>query len=166
MELFSGMTARDHLLVARRACHGGTSFLRDVIGQSQPSAEERESCDRVLDLLGLMSDADRPIEALSLGRGRLVELGRALVTEPRLLFLDEPSSGLDRQETLDMGSVLTTVQEGSDLAILLVEHDVPMVQRLASRLFVLDAGQLIASGPATEVFDDPAVRAAYLGSGL
>ena len=166
MELFSGMTVRDHLLVAARASHGGGSFFRDAIGRSHPSAEERESCDHTLDLLGLRDDAERPIEALSLGRGRLVELGRALMTQPKLLFLDEPSSGLDRQETHDMGTVLTTLQERSDLAILLVEHDVPMVQQLATRLFVLDAGQLIASGPAAEVFDDPAVRTAYLGTGL
>ena len=132
MELFSGMTAATTCSwQSGRACTVA-DFLRDVIGRSQPTDEEREGCDRVLDLLGLMPDADRPIEALSLGRGRLVELGRALVTEPRLLFLDEPSSGLDRQETLDMGTVLTSVQEDSDLAILLVEHDVPMVQRLTT----------------------------------
>jgi branched-chain amino acid transport system ATP-binding protein len=166
IELFSGMNVRDHLLVAERARHGGGGFLRDAVGRSHPTADELERCDRMLDLLGLSPDADRPIESLSLGRGRLVELGRALMTEPKLLFLDEPSSGLDRRETHDMGTVLRAVQERSDTAILLVEHDVPMVQRLATRLYVLDAGHLIASGPTREVLDDPAVRAAYLGVGV
>ena len=71
--------------------------------------------------------------------------------EPRLLFLDEPSSGLDQNETDEMGDVLQTVQSERGTAILLVEHDVPMVERLASRTYVLDCGLLIAAGPTAEV---------------
>jgi branched-chain amino acid transport system ATP-binding protein len=112
----------------------------------------------------LSDDATRPIEALGLGRGRLVELARALVTEPRLLFLDEPSSGLDSGETEEMGDVLEHVRRHRDLAILLCEHDVPFVERLASRTAVLDCGRLIAVGPTAEVLARPEVRAAYLGA--
>ena len=94
----------------------------------------------MLGLLGLDDVADRPIEALSLGRGRLVELGRALMTDPRLLLLDEPSSGLDQHETRDLVRTLQDVQREHGTAILLVEHDVEMVQAFASRLYVLDFG--------------------------
>lgn len=84
--------------------------------------------------------AEYPIESLSLGKGRLVELARALMCQPQLLFLDEPSSGLDIAETHEMATVLETVQRDQGTAILLVEHDVPLVERLASRTYVLDVG--------------------------
>jgi branched-chain amino acid transport system ATP-binding protein len=114
-------------------------------------------------LLGLMDVADKPIESLSLGRARLVELGRALMTEPMLLLLDEPSSGLDQTETMELVGTLQEVQRERGTAILLVEHDVEMVQAFASRLYVLDFGVIIASGATAEVMDDEAVRRAYLG---
>jgi branched-chain amino acid transport system ATP-binding protein len=79
------------------------------------------------------------------------------------MFLDEPSSGLDRNETIEMGTALETVRQRHGTAVVLIEHDVPMVQRLASRTYVLDYGQLIASGPTEQVMADDRVRAAYLG---
>jgi len=85
---------------------------------------------------------------------------------PPLLSLDEPSSGLDVQETEVMGDVMLTVQREKGTAILLVEHDVPMVEKLASRTYVLDCGQLIAEGPTADVLSSPAVRAAYLGEAV
>jgi branched-chain amino acid transport system ATP-binding protein len=103
---------------------------------------------------------------LSLGRGRLVELARALMCQPTLLFLDEPSSGLDHRETDEMCQVMTTVQADRGTAILLVEHDVPMVERLAQRTYVIDVGRMIADGPTKDVLALPAVRAAYLGQGV
>lgn len=162
MELFSGMSVRDHLVVADRVRQGRHGVVRDLLARSR-SGEERQRVDEVLDLLGLARDAERPIEALSLGRGRLVELGRALVARPRILFLDEPSSGLDRQERREVGDVMLEVQRTSGVAVVLVEHDIPMVQRLARSLYVLDAGRVIASGDVGAVLDDPGVRAAYLG---
>jgi branched-chain amino acid transport system ATP-binding protein len=163
IELFTGMSVRDHLLVAARAHRVRGSFFRDVANLSRPTAAERERTDATLSLLGLEVDADRPIEALSLGRGRLVELGRALMTEPLLLFLDEPSSGLDLHETSEMADALERVRSEQGTAILLVEHDLDLVRRVAERLYVLDLGRLIAEGPTAAVLDDPAVRRAYLG---
>ncbi|MFL6243833.1 MAG: ATP-binding cassette domain-containing protein, partial [Acidimicrobiia bacterium] len=142
----------------------GTGRLwKDVLNLAGPSPEERARVDHVLELLGLTDVADRPIESLSLGRGRLVELGRALMTEPLLLLLDEPSSGLDQGETMELVGTLQEVQRERGTAILLVEHDVEMVQAFASRLYVLDFGVVIASGPTATVMDDEAVRRAYLG---
>jgi branched-chain amino acid transport system ATP-binding protein len=166
IELFVGMTVRDHLLVAARAHHKRGGLWRDLIGRSGPTAEERELCDATLALVGLDDVADRPAESLSLGKGRLVELARALMCQPKLLFLDEPSSGLDRHETESMGVVLQTVVAERGTAILLVEHDVPMVERLATRTYVLDLGRLIAEGTTAEVLSHPEVRAAYLGQGV
>lgn len=166
IELFAGMTVREHLLVAERARTARGGLWRDLIGRSAPRPAERERCERVLDLVGLDEVADAPAESLSLGKGRIVELARALMCDPTLLFLDEPSSGLDVSETSVMGDVLLTVQREQRTAILLVEHDVPMVERLASRTYVLDCGTRIAEGPTAEVLADPAVRAAYLGQGV
>jgi branched-chain amino acid transport system ATP-binding protein len=85
------------------------------------------------------------------------------MTEPLLLLLDEPSSGLDQHETADLVSTLQEVQRERGTAILLVEHDVEMVQSFATRLYVLDFGTMIASGPTADVMSDDAVRRAYLG---
>jgi ABC-type branched-subunit amino acid transport system ATPase component len=163
IELFGGMSVRDHLLVAERTRLGTGRFWKDCLNLAQPSADERERADRALELLGLDDVADRPVESLSLGRGRLVELGRALMTEPLLLLLDEPSSGLDQHETQDLVRTLHDIRRERGTAILLVEHDVEMVRAFAERLYVLDFGTLIAQGATSEVMADEAVRKAYLG---
>ncbi len=163
IELFAGMTVVEHLLVAARARRGNAHLWKDVVGLDRPTADDREDAARTLELLGLTDVAERPIEALSLGRGRLVEVGRALMSEPKLLLLDEPSSGLDRSETAELTETLEVVNRERGTAILLVEHDVEMVQRFASRLYVLDFGTLIAEGPTRTVMSDPSVRRAYLG---
>jgi branched-chain amino acid transport system ATP-binding protein len=163
IELFAGMTVEEHMLVAERARHGTGRLWKDVLNLSRPTADEQRRVSHTLDLLGLTKFADRPIEALSLGRGRLVEVGRALMTEPLLLLLDEPSSGLDQNETVELVETLRQVQRERGTAVLLVEHDVEMVQSFASRLFVLDFGTLLASGETADVLADDSVRRAYLG---
>jgi branched-chain amino acid transport system ATP-binding protein len=163
IELFAGLSVLDHLLVADRAQRYRGALGRDLLGWSHPTAAELERCHAVLGLVGLSDDADRPAEALTLGRGRVVELARALMCEPRLLFLDEPSSGLDASETGDMAVVLDRARAARDLTILLCEHDVPFVEWLATRTYVLDSGHLIAEGPTDEVLARPEVRRAYLG---
>lgn len=163
IELFAGMTPRDHFLVAERVRNGRGALWKDVLGLGRASGDENARVDAMLELLGLGPVADRPIESLSLGVGRLVEIGRALMTEPKLVLLDEPSSGLDRHETETLGAQLRAVQQERGFAILLVEHDVEFVRSLVERVFVLDFGTLIASGLTDEVFADTAVRKAYLG---
>ena len=162
MELFAEMTAREHLQVAERV-HGKGGLLRDLCNKGGPTTEERSNVDEILELLGIAAIADRPVESLSLGHGRLVELGRALATEPRLLLLDEPSSGLDRIESEALGDVLVRVVQARGIGVLLVEHDLEMVRRITSRLYVLELGRLLAEGATPVVLDNTEVRRAYLG---
>jgi branched-chain amino acid transport system ATP-binding protein len=163
IELFTGMTVREHFLVAERVRNGRGSLLKDLLFLGRPSADENQRSQAVIDLLGLTAVADRTVESLSLGAGRLVEVGRALMTQPKLLLLDEPSSGLDRDETAELARTLLTVQRDRGIAILLVEHDVDFVRGFVERVYVLDFGTLIASGETQSVFADSAVRKAYLG---
>ncbi len=163
LELFSGMTVREHFLVTERARNRSGHLWKDLLNLSKPTSQERELAQRMIDLLNLQKEADEPVESLSLGRGRLVELGRALMTQPKLLLLDEPSSGLDVKETAALAERLRIVQEDYEFAVLLVEHDVEMVQSLVTRLYVLEFGTMIASGPTSEVLGTDVVRKAYLG---
>ena len=142
---------------------GAAGSGRTCSGWAGPSHREIARCDAVLDLLGLGDLADEPIERLSLGKGRLVEVGRALMTDPKLLLLDEPSSGLDREETAALAETLRSVQAERGFAILLVEHDVELVSAFTQRCYVLDFGSMIADGATAAVLADPAVRRSYLG---
>jgi branched-chain amino acid transport system ATP-binding protein len=163
IELFVGMTPREHFLIADRIRSGKGALWKDMIHRGGPTAAEQERAQETLDLLGLTPVADRVVESLSLGVGRLVEIGRALMTLPRVVLLDEPSSGLDRAETAELERTLLTVHKERGIAILLVEHDVDLVRNFVERVYVLDFGTLIAEGPTDAVFADTAVRKAYLG---
>lgn len=163
IELFADNSVRDHLFLAERMRRGTGSLWRDLIGIGGPTKDELRQCDEVLDLLGLRPLADEPIERLSLGQCRLVEVGRALMTEPKILLLDEPSSGLDREETMALAATLREVQAEQGFAILLVEHDVELVVDFTTRSYVLDFGSLVATGTTRDVLASPEVRAAYFG---
>ncbi len=163
IELFAESTVREHLLIAERTRRGDGRLWKDLLGRGRPRREEIARCDEVLELLGLAQLAEEPIERLSLGKGRLVEVGRALMTDPKLLLLDEPSSGLDRDETADLARTLQDVQAAQGFAILLVEHDVELVSSFTERCYVLDFGCLIASGPTADVMASDEVRTAYFG---
>ncbi len=163
IELFGDTTVAEHLLIAERVRRGDGALWKDLLGRGRPTPDEISRCGEVLDLLGLTDLAEEPIEALSLGQGRLVEVGRALVTGPRLLLLDEQSSGLDRTETDTLAATLAEIQRQKGFAVLLVEHDVELVAAFTERTYVLDFGHLIADGPTGEMMADDRVRAAYLG---
>lgn len=164
IELFAEATVREHLVVAERTRRGDGSLWKDLLGRGRPSRDEIERCDRILDLLGLGGQGEQPSEHLSLGQGRLLEVGRALMTEPRLLLLDEPSSGLDHDETVDLARTLRAAQEDRGFAVLLVEHDVDFVADFTDRALVLDAGRQIAAGPTAAVLASDVVRESYLGT--
>jgi len=129
------------------------------------SPGEKEKVDGLLELLHLTQVAMAPVAALPLGVIRLVEVGRALASEPRVLLLDEPLSGLDLHGTENLITVFRRIVDQSDdgLSLVIVEHDVAAVLALSDSVVVLDFGQRIAVGTPEGVRSDPAVRAAYLG---
>jgi branched-chain amino acid transport system ATP-binding protein len=155
LEAFSSLSARENVLVA---------------------AEQRKAWDRspyspaavadgLLALVGIADVANYMVGTLPTGTARLVELARALALNPRVLLLDEPSSGLNEEETRSMAALLRRlVADG--LAVLLVEHDMSFVMGTCELIYVLEFGQIIATGAPEEIQSDPAVQAAYLGSGV
>jgi ABC-type branched-subunit amino acid transport system ATPase component len=165
VELFDELTVREHVVLAHRVRTRRRRLLLDLAGLGhREDRAEREAVDSTLALVGLERVANAPARTLGLGTARLVELARAIATRPRLLLLDEPSSGLDARETDMLTTVFARLREEQDLALVLVEHNVQMVLGLADRVVVLDFGEVIAEGEPHAVRDDPAVRAAYLGT--
>lgn len=164
VEVFPELSVRDHLLVADRAHRHRAALWRDLLNRSGPRPDELERVDAVLELVGLGPLADRPVGALGLGTCRLVELARAVVAEPRLVLADEPSSGLDEHETAEVASVLRSLQRSGGMALLVVEHDLGLVEAVSDRVLVMDLGQVVASGTFDAVMAAPAVRRAYLGT--
>jgi len=163
VEVFPELSVRDHMLVAVRAHRGDGALWKDLLNMAKPRPEELDRVQEVMELVGLTDLADVPVAALSLGHCRLVELGRALCGEPRLLMADEPSSGLDITETAALAAVLRRVQRDHGMAVLLVEHDMEMVRTAVDRVVVLEVGEIIAQGTFDAVVADPQVRRAYLG---
>ncbi|MET9088836.1 ABC transporter ATP-binding protein [Streptomyces sp. NPDC004237] len=165
-EVFSALTVREHVMLAHRVSTRRSSVWTDMFtgrGLWRADADEVERVDALLEALDLTAIGHLPVAGLSLGMTRLVELARALAANPKVLLLDEPSSGLDQQETEQVMQVFRLAVERRGVSLLLVEHDVSMVLGLSGHVHVLDFGLSIASGTPDEIRDDAAVRAAYLG---
>ena len=167
-ELFLGLTVREHLVLAHRIRFARRRLWQDMVNPKALFPAPRSEVDRVdglLELLDLTSVAKAPVAALPLGTSRLVEVGRALATQPDVVLLDEPLAGLDMRESENLAAAFTrVVAEGErQVSLLMVEHDVATVLALSSRIYVLDFGELIASGTPEEVRSNAAVRSAYLG---
>jgi branched-chain amino acid transport system ATP-binding protein len=167
-ELFMGLTVREHFVVAYRAHVSPARLWRDMFdirGLLPASAEEDERVDGLLELLRLTRVAKAPVAALPLGTLRLVEVGRALASDPHVLLLDEPLSGLDMKSSENLLSVFRWIVDQNDhpLSLVIVEHDVAAVLALSDTVFVLDFGERIAAGSPEEIRNDRAVQTAYLG---
>jgi ABC-type branched-subunit amino acid transport system ATPase component len=167
-ELFLGLTVREHLVVAYRARVSPHRMWRDMFDPRSllpPSKAENERIDGLLDMLRLTRVAKAPVAALPLGILRLVEVARALASDPQVLLLDEPLSGLDIKASENLLGVFRQIVHQADppLSLILVEHDVAAVLSLSDQVFVLDFGERIATGTPEQIRQDPAVRAAYLG---
>jgi ABC-type branched-subunit amino acid transport system ATPase component len=163
LEVFTGLTVFENLQVAVEApkAAGVLKSLFSLRHTADPVVTRRVW--DTLAVLGITDIAATAAGSLPTGLSRLVELGRALCTSPQVLLLDEPASGLDAGETERLQQVLAELA-ARGLTILLVEHDVDLVMALSAKVYVLDFGQLIASGTPDEVSRSEAVRAAYLGT--
>ena len=178
LELFGSLTAGENVQVGlestvkwwelrrlrllrskRRGTHD-VSHAADPTARAGPGSPA--TCDHLLDRVGLESLGDRHASSLPTGSARMVELARALAIGPKLLLLDEPGSGLDETESAALGDLLSRLAAGG-MAVLLVEHDMELVMRICDHIYVLDFGDIIASGTPDEVRRDPKVQAAYLG---
>ena len=186
LELFWSLSVADNVMVGAEATahwwspsyqmrsrrhrgHGADSNGSDQSASATASAASsaaasvgRARVRVLLDLVGLSDVASLQVGSLPTGQARLVELACALATGPRVLLLDEPSSGLDDSESAALGQLLLELAKGG-MAVLLVEHDMDLLMSVSDRVTVLDTGTVIASGTPDEVRRDSAVRAAYLG---
>jgi branched-chain amino acid transport system ATP-binding protein len=164
LELFTDLSIRDNLRVAGeiRNTWGG---LTGALGRGPRRINVTRETERVLDLIGLASLADAGVSTVPTGTARVVELGRALMIQPRVLLLDEPASGQSDDETKAFEHLLCRLAREDGLAVLLVEHDMALVMDVCDRIHVLDFGEVIAAGAPEEIRNDPRVREAYLGAG-
>src|SRR3954470_5328133 len=153
LEGFGSLTGYETALAAAEFHH---SWSDDDTPPRQVAAE-------IVARVGLSVVAEARVDSLPTGLARLVELGRALATRPRILLLDEVGSGLNHDETAALGDLMVDLTRDGT-AILLVEHDVELVMRVCNRIFVLDFGRIIAAGTPEQIQQDPAVQAAYLGA--
>lgn len=153
LEIFGSLSVRENILM-------GAETKRRV---SKERFDPRKVTRSLLETLELERVAEARADAMPTGLARIVELGRALATKPKVLLLDEPSSGLGHAESDAFADLLLRLR-GEGLGILLVEHDVDLVMKVCDHIFVLDFGRPIADGTPAEVQAHPAVQAAYLGA--
>jgi branched-chain amino acid transport system ATP-binding protein len=165
VQLFKGMSVAENVEVG---CHlatkgGVAAALARPRWFGRQEAEVRERARALLDFVGLGAQADRDAELLPYGQQRLLEVARALAAKPRLLLLDEPAAGLNTHETDALAGIIQKLNE-QGTTVLLIEHDMALVTRIAQRIAVLDFGRKITEGAPDEIKRHPEVIAAYLGT--
>ncbi len=164
VELFDSLTVEENVRLGREAAMAGANPVTQVFSSKRDAATVHDAAGEAMELVGVGPLASLQAGLLPTGQRRLVELARTLAGPFDLLLLDEPSSGLDREETERFGEILQTVVRERGVGILLVEHDMALVRSVCEDIYVLDFGELIFKGTAAEMLASEIVRAAYLGS--
>ena len=166
IELFENASVLQNLLIGRHT-HRRTGLWSDLLFTPRARAAElqaREAVERVIDLLDLQHHRESLVHGLPYGVRKVVELARALCTEPKLILLDEPSSGLNVEETDDMAFWIDDIRHELGITVLMVEHDMTLVSRVSDRVLAMNQGETLAVGTPAEVQANAAVIEAYLGS--
>jgi branched-chain amino acid transport system ATP-binding protein len=165
IELFKNMTVIENLLLGRHRRRRSNLLTEFMFTQSvrAQEIESREKAEEIIDFLDLQAYRDQRIGSLSYGVQKTVELGRALAMEPKLLLLDEPSSGLNMEETDELAFWISDIKEDFGLTILVVEHNMRLVKAASDRVLAMNFGSIITHGKPEEVLEHPEVMKAYLG---
>lgn len=166
-EIFESITVAEQLTLSYRLHVEPERMVRDLFSLRawrRSGQEERDRVTYLIELLGLQRFAHREVQGLPMGVARLTEVGSALVGKPSVILLDEPSAGLDRRETNELAVAVEEAARQENVAVVLVEHDLDFVLEMARLVYVLDFGQLLASGSPAEIRADETVQAAYLGT--
>ncbi len=165
IELFEHASVLQNLLIGRHN-HTATSLWQELLfmpSVRRAEIDHREAVEKVIDFLDLQHHRDSMVAGLPYGVRKVVELGRALCIGPKLLLLDEPSSGLNPEETDDMAFWIEDIKKDLGITVLMVEHDMSLVSRVSDRVLALAQGEMLSIGTSREVQSDPKVIEAYLG---
>ncbi len=164
VQIFSNMSVLENIMVGRHLRSRAGIFYSSLLPPFLRKEETtiRADAEKQLTFLGLDQYADVPAGSLPLGNQRMLEIARALALEPKLLLLDEPASGLNARETIEMGELIEKIRK-MNITVLLVEHDMELVMDISDHVAVINFGRLIAEGTPIEVQENPDVITAYLG---